>query len=1017
MAVRAGVLGAVWFAVLLACPSAFALNPSLDMNQYEHHAWTVREGFFKGAIYAIAQTPDGYLWLGTGFGLLRFDGVRSLPWQAPPGEHLPSSINRALLASRDGTLWIGTDEGLASWRDGKLTQYPELAGQLVAALLEDREGTIWAGVSGIPTAKLCAIQRGRAKCYGGDGSLGRGVFLLYEDKRGNLWAGAETGLWRWKPGSPKRYPTPDTPQDLIDGDNGALLIAMPVGIRQLIHGKAEAYPLPGSAGDLGALRLLRDRNGGLWIGTAIQGLWHVHEGRTDVFARTDGLSGDHINALFQDREDDIWVATNDGLDRFRDFAVRTISVKQGLSNASVGSVLAARDGSVWLGTLNGLNRWNDGQITAYHKRGSGLPDDYVRSLFQDDRGRIWVSTRSGFTYLENSRFIHTNEVPGGTTWPIVGDRGGNLWISHDQGLFHLLQGSVVEQVPWARLGRKDYAYALFPDSMHGGLWLGFLNSGVAYFKDGQVRASYAVADGLGHGQVTGFLLDGGGTLWAATQGGLSRVKDDRVATLTSRNGLPCDAVHWVMEDDDHSFWLYTACGLVRIARTELDAWAADPNRKIQAAVFDGSDGVRSPSLTSGFSPLVAKSADGRLWFLPGDGVSFIDPRHLPFNKLPPPVHIEKIVSDRKTRWENLSGAAASKLGLPALSRDLQIDYTALSLVVPEKVRFKYWLEGYDADWQDADNRRQAFYTNLAPRNYRFRVMASNNSGVWNEAGDTLEFSIAPAYYQTTWFLASSVVAVLALLWGLYRYRLHQVAKEFNARMEARVGERTRIARDFHDTLLQSFQGVLLKFSAVKYVMRSRPDEAEEVLERIIDQARAAITEGRDAVQGLRSSTVLTNDLARAIGTFGEGLAADLSSHPAAANGPQFRVQVEGKSRDLPPLVRDEVYHIACESLRNAFRHAQAKRIEVQIRYDPRQFHLRVVDNGKGIDPAVLSAGGRAGHHGLPGINERAELAGGKLSVWSRLDSGTEIELTIPAHIAYTKSTPGRRSMASGRGSG
>ena len=266
---------------------------------------------------------------------------------------------------------------------------------------------------------------------------------------------------------------------------------------------------------------------------------------------------------------------------------------------------------------------------------------------------------------------------------------------------------MVEQIPWARLGRKDFAYALLPDPVQGGLWLGFCQGGVAYFKDGQVRASYAVADGLGEGRVENLQLDRDGTLWAATEGGLSRVKDGRVATLTSKNGLPCDTVHWVMEDDDHSFWLYTACGLVRIARPELDAWVADSKRTIQTTVFDSSDGVRSHADTvSGYSPRVAKSTDGKLWFLPGDGVSVIDPRHLPFNKLPPPVHIEQITADRKTY------DASSNLRLPALTRDLEIDYTALSLVAPEKIRFKYKLEGHDRDWKDVGNERKAFYTNL-----------------------------------------------------------------------------------------------------------------------------------------------------------------------------------------------------------------------------------------------------------------------------------------------------------------
>ena len=737
--------------------------------------------------------------------MLRFDGVRSVPWQPPAGEHLPGGSIRSLLAARDGRLWIGTTEGLASWKDGKLTHYPELAGQ-VRPLLEDREGTVWAGGFVASTGRLCAIQSGGTHCYGEDGSFGREVISLYEDSRGYLWAGAATGLWRWKPGPPKLYPMPDRVSALMEGDDGALLIVMrDSGIRQLVDGKAEAYPLPGAERPSDRFRLLRDRNGGLWIGTIDRGLLHVHQGRTDLFARSDGLSGDFIQSLFEDREGNIWVATSDGLDRFRDFAIPTISVKQGLSNATVTSVLAARDGSVWLGTHDGLNRWNDGQITIYRKRSSGLPDDSVESIFEDYRGRIWVSTGRGVAYFENGRFTPVSDVPAGQVHSIAGDRVGNLWLNQDQSLIHLLGAAVVERIPWARLGRTEDPRALLPDPMQGGLWLGF-SSSVAYFKDGQVRASYADADGLGKGRVTGLQLDRDGTLWAATEGGLSRVKNGRIATLTSRNGLPCDTVHWVMEDDDHSFWLYTACGLVRIARPELDEWATDPKRTIQTTVFDSSDGVSSHSLPL-YSPRVAKSADGKIWFLPLDGVSVIDPRHLPINKIPPPVHIEQITADRKTY------DASSDLRLPPLVRDLEIDYTALSLVAPEKIRFRVKLEGRDPDWQDVGNRRQAFYNDLPPRNYRFRVTACNNSGVWNEAGASFDFSIAPAYYQTRWFQASCAAAFLGLLWALYRFRLHQIAQQFNARLDERVNERTRIARELHDTLLQSFHGLMLRFQA------------------------------------------------------------------------------------------------------------------------------------------------------------------------------------------------------------
>jgi PAS domain S-box-containing protein len=402
----------------------------------------------------------------------------------------------------------------------------------------------------------------------------------------------------------------------------------------------------------------------------------------------------------------------------------------------------------------------------------------VESLFQEHGGRIWVSTRGGVAYFENGRFVPVSGLPGGIVHSIAGDSAGNLWFSYeDQGLFHLLGGRVVERIPWSRLGRDDVR-ALLSDPVQGGLWLGFAQGGVTYFKDGQVRASYAAKDGLGEGLVSGLQLDPDGTLWAATQGGLSRVKNGRVATLTSKNGLPCDAVQWSLEDDDHSFWLYMACGFVRIARQELDAWVADPKRMIQTTVFDGSDGVRSHSFVSGYTPRVAKSADGRLWFLPFDGVSVIDPRHLPINRIPPPVHVEQITADRKTYWQNLTGdASSSHPRLPPLVRDLEIDYTALSLVVPEKVRFRVKLEGWDRDWKDAGNERKAFYSNLPPRKYRFRVIACNNSGVWNEAGTFLDFSIAPAYYQTNWFRLSSVAAFLALLWALYRGRIQRVRRQ------------------------------------------------------------------------------------------------------------------------------------------------------------------------------------------------------------------------------------------------
>jgi len=566
----------------------------------------------------------------------------------------------------------------------------------------------------------------------------------------------------------------------------------------------------------------------------------------------------------------------------------------------------------------------------------------------------------------------------------------------------MLGGNVVRRISWGSLGRTDWANALSTDAAGDGVWLGFYDGGVAYLKDGQIRASYKVSDGLGQGTVNDVRLDRDGALWAATAGGLSRVKSGRVATLTSRNGLPCDAVNWVMQDDAHSFWLYMPCGLVRIAQTQLDVWGADPKRKVEATVFDSSDGVSSRALRGGYSPPVAKTADGRLWFLPGDGVSIIDPRHLPRNELPPPVHVEQITADRKIY--DTSSDVNGHLRLPPLIRDLEIDYTALSLVAPEKNQFRYKLEGQDPDWQSVGNRRQAFYNDLPPGNYHFRVVASNNSGVWNEQGAALDFSIAPVYWQTLWFRAACLVAFAGLIWALFWLRSRQIAREFEASLEGRVAERTRIARELHDTLLQNLQGLVLRFRTVQSLFSTRPEEARQILESAIDQAREAITEGRQAVQGLRSAAIDADELSEAVRTLGEELARD----PAHDGSVELRLNIEGTPRALQPLMRDEIYRITGEALRNAFRHSEAKRIEVQLGYSERRFELRVRDEGKGIDPGILSDDVLLGHYGLRGMRERAKEIGGTLTIWSALGLGTKIELSVPGTVAYLKARRARR---------
>lgn len=784
---RASVLSRRWrpacAALLLAlgtlARAAPASEPPLQVDQYAHTSWTDREGYPAGLVFAMAQTPDGYLWLAGEFGLFRFDGLRFLPWQPPPGQALPNKPY-SLLVSRDGTLWIGTFEGLVSWDGTRLTHYPQIDKGFVTSLLEDRDGTVWAGTLASP-GRLCEIRDGRARCHLQDGKFGAYVWSLAEDGAGTVWAAAASGLWRWKPGPPKLLQTSgERLGDLATSTDGRLLIGIRgAGLRQLAGEELRPYllPRPGDpAGhmpdrDVQSNKLLLDRDGGIWIGTESRGLIHAEGGRADTFGKEDGLSGNIACSFFQDREGNIWFASERGLDRFRRLPITTLSVRQGLSSDATKSVIAAQDGSLWVATPDGVTRWQDGNPRIL-REASGLPSREAQSLYEDSRGRVWVTTPRGLAYFQGGRFVPVGGLPSREVSTITGDEAGNLWLAGNEGLAHFRDDRFVENFPWSALGRRQIAKVIVAD--RGGVWLSFwLDGGVLYFKDGKVRESYGVADGLGAGHVSGLRLDAGGALWAATEeGGLSRIHEGRIHTLTTGNGLPCNAIHWSIEDDHGAMWLYTACGLVRVSREDLSAWLADGSRKVAPQVWGAADGVVLRAVSPAyFNPPVAKAADGKLWFVAGIGVQVIDPDHLPFNAIPPPVHIERLVVDRQDR------AAVNGLRLPPLVRDVTIEFSALSLVDPINTRFRFRLEGHDAAWQEAVNRRQVSYTNLPPGRYRFQVTAANNSGVWNEQAAQLEFSIAPAFYQAFWFRLGCAVLVLGLLWGGFQLRVRRLRLE------------------------------------------------------------------------------------------------------------------------------------------------------------------------------------------------------------------------------------------------
>jgi len=979
--------------LLALSPPAFALNPSADISQYAHTAWRIRDGFTSHRITAIAQTQDGYLWLGTEGGLLRFDGVKVVSWEPPAGTSLPSPYIRSLLGARDGTLWIGTLSGLVSWKDRQLIRYPAIDGMGIDSLVEDAAGTTWASGEVIPSGRVCAIRRGDVTCHG---DVGRWATSVHESG-GFIWVAAETGLWRWAPDAPRLYrmrePLEANLQALADDGTGGLLVTTVKGLRRFAREVDTAISLPIAYRQQGLNCVLRDRNGGVWAGTR-RDLVHIHDGRTDVYARSDGLSGDAVSRMFEDREGNVWVTTNEGLDRFRDYAAITISTGQGLTDGGVASVLGAKDGSVWVNGLGpgGLSRWSKGQLSVARSR--GLPNGQLGSFFEDPRGRIWASTTDRIGYFERDQFVTVDAIPGGTVNAIVEDAQGTLWLADwTRGLLRVTSRNEVQQIPWSNFSRADPASRLAVDPMQGGLWLGFTLGGLAYWADGRVRVTYAAADGLGTGRVGDLRVDRDGALWAATQGGLSRVKDGRIVTMTSRHGLPCDGVDSILDESEGGIWLYMTCGVARLARDDLERWVgtsindlgAQPT--IRATVLDSSDGIRSFSSISTFSPRAARSRDGRLWFATLDGVSVVDPRRLPANKLLPPVQIEQVIGDGHTYA--VTSALNDQLRLPPLIRNLQIDYTGLSLVAPEKMQFRYKLEGWDRDWQDVGNRRQAFYANLPPRTYRFRVTAANNSGVWNETGASLAVSVDPAYYQTTWFPVLCVGVVVGLVWAAHRLRVGILEKHqgeisaLNERlMKAQEQERIRIAGELHDGVMQQMLAVTMMLGTAK--RRTSEPETKTSLDKIQERLIQAGTDIRQLSHDLHPPILQEAGLPEAMRSYCEQFSASSSIAVTCA--------ADDRVRDLSRGAALAVFRILQEALGNAAKHAHATRITVRLTRSGDDVSLTVSDDGAGFDSGSL---GTSGGLGLIMMRERASQLNGTFHFESAPGRGTTITVVIP----------------------
>jgi signal transduction histidine kinase/ligand-binding sensor domain-containing protein len=969
-----------------------ALDADRRISQYAHTAWRTQDGLFSGSPNAIAQTLDGYIWIGTQSGLVRFDGVRFVPQESQ--SRLPSSPVVSLLADADGSLWIGTETGLIHRKNGAWITFPDVLGR-VNSIVYDQKGSVWVVQTRMPVGAkpLCRVNDTKTQCYGeADGfSLPDGDAITV-DQQGNIWVGSDTAILRWKPGSSSTYPVSELKnslgQDGVDAilatRDGSLWAGTPMhgggGLQKFMQGNWKAFVTPdlnGNTVDVQTLNLDRENN--LWVGTIKHGLYRIHDAHVDHFGSADGLSSDNVYDCYEDREGNLWVATSKGLDNFRNTRVVSFSTREGLSADEVNSVLATRDGAVWIGSVGGLDVLHPNSLSPVPAEGA-VPRDQITALLEDHAGRVWVGVRNSMMLYSEGRvreIRRPNGSPLGLAAGITEDTDNNIWIEvigPPRTLIRIQDLKVQDQFPVPQL---PAARKLAADP-HGGIWLGLMSGDLAHYRNGMLEI--VAFQHQPDSRVDQVFISPDGAVLGATAFGLIGWRDGRKQILTVQNGLPCNGINAIMTDRENALWLYAQCGLIEIPGAELARWWAQSDSTLQMRVFDTPDGVQAGDALFNAS---ARSTDGRLWFPNRVVLQMIDPGKSAGNPLAPPVHIEEIFADRK------SYSVQPDLRLPSLTRDVQINYTALSFVAPQKVRFRYRLDGYDRNWQEAGGRRQAFYNNLPPGNYRFKVIACNNDGVWNENGAALDFAITPAFYQTLWFKLLLLLSGLGLIWLLHTLRLRQATSQVQARLAERLEERGRIARELHDTLIQSVDGLMLRLQTA--LDQSDPEQSHQMIEKALDSADEVMSEGRQRVQALRGEATLVTELSEALRSYGNELAED---RPIS-----FSVALVGYPKPMDAFVRDEAYRIGREALGNAFQHSGATRIEAEFTYDRALLRVRVRDDGVGIGQQILN-GGKSGHYGLVGMRERAQTIGGRLVIASRPGAGTEINLEIPAQVAY-----------------
>ncbi len=974
--------GLVPVLLLLSAGTLPALDPSRTLTQYVHRIWTVQQGLPTGTIYEIWQARNGFLWLGTQTGLVRFDGVRYTP-----AETLFSGIPdnlwiRAGFEDEHGALWVGTnDAGIFRFEDGKAQHFSTTDGlpsDQVFCMVPSPDGGLWActgnGLVHLLDGKIQVSRTRddatpdviRAGCLAAGGKLwvGGDDSAVYS-QNGNgfdsiplrsipsdasvralacsgesMWVGTTAGLVQVKGTTQRLYTQKDGLADdgvlsLHEGMDGSLFVGTRSGFSRLRNGEFDSFRPQDGLSQSSVSSIYEDREGSLWVGTK-HGLNQFVDGRAVPYTANEGLPSNAAGPLFQDSSGGIWVGTLDaGLARFDGRHFSTQGVRQGLSSNTILALADAGGGAIWAGTARGLNLLRNGRVAEVYMKTSGLPADEVRALHRDYSGALWVGTSAGIAVFRDGKFSIPKAASSDPVVALGVDREGRPLFSTEHGLFRVV-GAAVEEV---------------------------LPGGVALRS---VDAIYRDPDGL---------------VWLGTNGNGLRLLDERTAEVKTtqffmRDGMFDSEIYGIVPDELGNLWMACSKGIFSVVRSELLRFAAGSVKKVSSTQYSPTDALRVIECKPGVQPGVWRMADGRVWFSTIRGLIVLDPAHLQRKVPPPAVVIEDPIVNGQT--ENPARIGSLEPG----QKSLEFNYTGLSYLAPTRITFRYILEGYDKKWVDAGTRREAFYTNLPPGTFHFRVTACNSDGLCNESGSAVEFSLAPHYWQQPWFLFSLTVFTALAVWLAYQIRIRHLRERY----DLIVAERSRIARELHDTLIQGFSGITMAMQAL--AGRIRSSEERNTLEDIIHDAATCLRETRRSVAGLRGARGPEPSLSLAAAI------AAAARQITETKDVKLKLRLDKGPPGIPSDVEYHLLRIASEAVSNSVKHSGARNIEVTLRTSGTTLHLTISDDGAGFEPSE-NGHLRPGHYGLIGMKERAAQIGAEFEFDSAPGRGTMVSVVAP----------------------